>query len=81
VESGEYQIPEVPSIEAPVSENAPTEGFEDAVITNSDVETDLVTPVNTITNSEGAEGEPVVDETVDAAESAVEPLPETVETE
>lgn len=51
VESGNYQIPEQSTFEAPVGDLVPTEGFDSAVITDGEVSTDLVTPVNTVSET------------------------------
>ena len=51
VESGTYEVPEAPRLDTPVSETAPSEDFEDAIVTDSEVTTDLVTPVNTAADS------------------------------
>jgi len=60
VESGEFTGIIESSLEAPVNDATPSEGFEDTVVTGEDVETDLITPVNTISGSSEAESESVV---------------------
>lgn len=72
IESGELTAPPDLGLEAPVSETTPTEGSEGDVITDEDVESDLITPVNTI-SSDSDESEPeVVAEPVVVPEAAEE---------
>lgn len=52
IESGELTAPPDLGLETPVSELAPIEGTEGDVITESDVESDLLTPVNTVPSNE-----------------------------
>ncbi|MFT7644880.1 MAG: Flp pilus assembly protein TadD [Candidatus Paceibacteria bacterium] len=60
VENGEYVSSPNKSLTVPVEEASPSEGFADTVTTNSDVDTDLVTPVNVISKTESEE-DPVPD--------------------
>ncbi len=56
VEAGDFEIPVNPGFTAPVTETSPSEGVENPVTTDRDLDTDLVTPVNTIsTSGEGSE--------------------------
>ena len=48
IEAGEYQVPEKPVFEELVGDVSPGEGFDDAVTADGDIDTDLVTPVNTV---------------------------------
>lgn len=52
VESGNYVTAPSPSLDVPVNEVAPSEGFGDTVTTSGDVDSDLVTPVNVISNTD-----------------------------
>jgi tetratricopeptide (TPR) repeat protein len=61
VESGGFEIPQDLGLEPPVSETEPgDEGFEEGVITEGGVDTDLVTPVNTVSESNSESNEPAV---------------------
>ncbi|MCD5381436.1 MAG: tetratricopeptide repeat protein [Candidatus Pacebacteria bacterium] len=51
VESGESILPPDFGPNAPVNETAPERGFEDSVTTEGEVDTDLVIPVNTISDN------------------------------
>ncbi len=65
VESGNFVAAPDLGLDTPVSESsAPEEGSEDTVVTEGDVASDLVTPVNTIPESQSAE------ETATSGESA-----------
>ncbi|GEM_PF-322071 len=55
VESGQYVIPVNSGIETPITEQTPGEDSADGTITPGDVDSDLVTPVNTISGGEGTE--------------------------
>jgi tetratricopeptide (TPR) repeat protein len=54
IESGNFEIPSDLGFETPVSESSPIES-DDTVLTEGDVETDLVTPVNTVSGSDDSE--------------------------
>lgn len=51
VETGDYKVPQNSGIDAPVSEQSPTQGSENTVTTNGDTNTDLVKPVNTVSDA------------------------------
>jgi tetratricopeptide (TPR) repeat protein len=61
VESGQYQVPETTAFEVPVSERTPAEQGSD-VVGEDDVESGLVTPVNTIPESAEVAEPPAVTE-------------------
>lgn len=56
VETGEYQAPEKATFEAPVNDTVPSQ-IGDAVITEDDVDIDLVSPVNTVSEVQSEEAE------------------------
>ncbi len=51
VESGQYQIPNNSNLQAPVDEAAPNNDSEGTVTTDSEPKTDLVKPVNTVSDN------------------------------
>lgn len=55
VESGTYEIPDNVGFEAPVQEISPQQEVGETTIIPSDVSSDLVTPVNTITEPEAGQ--------------------------
>jgi tetratricopeptide (TPR) repeat protein len=54
VESGEYQIPVESTLDTPVREIDPTDDQADVPLGQRDVESNLVSPVNVITNTRGS---------------------------
>lgn len=77
VESGEFVPAPNTSLEVPVSDVSPDEGFGDTVTTSSDIDTDLVSPVNTASDIEDEEAEVPVDDTEEAVPSDSTDLDET----
>ncbi len=55
VESGDYEIPDTSTFVAPVKDSSPQEVFENTVVTDEDIDTDLINTVNTVSNSDDSE--------------------------
>lgn len=81
LESGEVVTAPDLGLETPVADSEPGSGFEDTVITDADVDTDLVSPVNTVPE-EGDESLPVETEPfTDPATNGTSTAPTEPETE